>query len=104
QNQISPHLLFNSLNFIYSSIHKLSEKAGKGVMLLSEIMRYSLVSSEDNRTVLLPQEVDQIQKLIELTHLRFEQQLFISFKKKGKLAEVKILPLVLITLVENMIK
>ncbi|MCR8560357.1 histidine kinase [Mucilaginibacter sp. BJC16-A38] len=104
QNQISPHLLFNSLNFIYNSIHKVSERAGKGVMLLSEIMRYSLVSSEDNRTVLLSQEMEQAQKLIDLSHLRFEQQLFISFRKKGRLKDVKILPLIIITLVENMIK
>lgn len=104
QNQISPHLLFNSLNFIYNSIHRLSEKAGKGVMLLSEIMRYSLVSSMDDRTVPLQDEVAQIEKLIELSHLRFDQQLFITFRKKGRLKEVRILPLILITFVENMIK
>lgn len=104
QNQISPHLLFNSLNFIYSAIHKLSERAGKGVMLLSELMRYSLLSSEDKRTVLLTEEVEQLQKLVELSHLRFEQQLHVKFLKKGKLKGVRILPLLLITLVENMIK
>lgn len=104
QNQISPHLLFNSLNFIYGAIHKLSERAGKGVMLLSEIMHYSLVSSEDNRTVLLSDEVAQIEKLIELSHLRFEHQLYVRFKRKGKLRDVRLLPLILITLVENMLK
>lgn len=104
QNQISPHLLFNSLNFIYNAIHKLSDRAGKGVMLLSELMRYSLLSSEDNRTVLLTEEVDQLQKLVDLSYLRFEKQLYIKFQKKGKLKEVRILPLILITLVENMIK
>lgn len=104
QNQISPHLLFNSLNFIYNSIHNLSDRAGKGVMLLAEIMRYSLVSSEDNRTVDLTKEVEQIEKLIELSHLRFQDDLFIKFVKKGKLKGVQILPLILITLVENMIK
>jgi two-component system LytT family sensor kinase len=104
QNQISPHLLFNSLNFIYNSVRRLSDRAGKGVMLLADIMRYSLVSSEDNRTVLLSKEVEQIEKLIELSHLRYEEELFIKFRKKGKLAEIQVLPLILITLVENMIK
>jgi sensor histidine kinase YesM len=104
QNQISPHLLFNSLSFIYNSVRRLSDRAGKGVMLLSDIMRYSLVSSEDNRTVLLTQEVEQIEKLIELSNLRSEEELFIKFRKKGKLAEIRVLPLILITLVENMIK
>jgi two-component system LytT family sensor kinase len=104
QNQISPHLLFNSLNFIYNAIHKLSDRAGKGVMLLADIMRYSLVSSEDNTTVPLQKELEQIENLIELTHLRFKDGFFIRFIKKGKLAGIQILPLVLITLVENMIK
>lgn len=104
QNQISPHLLFNSLNFIYNAIHKLSDRAGRGVMLLSELMRYSLLSSEDNRTVLLTDEVEQLQKLVDLSYLRFEQQLYIRFRKKGRLKDVRILPLLLITLVENMIK
>jgi two-component system LytT family sensor kinase len=104
QNQISPHLLFNSLNFIYNSVYKLSEKAGKGVMLLAQVMRYSLVSSEDNRTVPVTQEMEQIDKLIELSHLRFGEGLFVNLRKKGALKDVQILPLVLITLVENMIK
>jgi len=104
QNQISPHLLFNSLNFIYNAIHRLSDRAGKGVMLLADIMRYSLVSSEDNRTVPLNKEVEHIDKLIALSQLRFQEEFFIKFKKKGKLSGTKILPLILITLVENMIK
>ena len=104
QNQISPHLLFNSLSFIYNSIYKLSEKAGKGVALLAEIMRYSLVSSEDKRTVPVTLEIEQIEKLIELSHLRHPDELFIKFRKKGKLSDIQVLPLVLITLVENMIK
>ncbi|MDB5122355.1 MAG: hypothetical protein JWP94_484 [Mucilaginibacter sp.] len=104
QNQISRHLLFNSLNFIYNAVHRLSDRAGKGVMLLAEIMRYSLVSSEDNRTVPLTTEVEQIEKLIELSRLRFEEAFFIRFRKKGRLNNIRILPLVLITLVENMVK
>jgi two-component system, LytTR family, sensor kinase len=104
QNQISPHLLFNSLNFIYNAIHNLSDRAGKGVMLLADIMRYSLLSSEDNRTVPLKKELEQIEKLIELSHLRFKDEFFVNFRKKGKLSDTEILPLILITLVENMIK
>ncbi|WP_431199596.1 sensor histidine kinase [Mucilaginibacter sp. P19] len=104
QNQISPHLLFNTLNFIYNTIHKLSERAGKGVMLLSELMRYSLLSSQDNRMVTLADEVMQIEKLIELSTLRFQNELYLKFSKKGKIKDVLIPPLILVTLVENMLK
>jgi two-component system, LytTR family, sensor kinase len=104
KNQISPHLLFNSLNFIYNAVRKLSDEAGRGVMLLSDIMRYSLVSGEDNRTLPLSGEIEQIDKLIELSRLRFQEELFIKFRKKGKFAGIQVQPLILITLVENMLK
>jgi two-component system LytT family sensor kinase len=104
QNQISPHLLFNTLNFIYNTIHHLSAKAGRGVMLLGELMHYSLLSSQDNRKVSLLEEVKQIEKLIELSGMRFDNELHIRFVKKGRLKEVSIPPLILVTLVENMLK
>ncbi len=104
QNQISPHLLFNTLNFIYNAVHHLSERAGKGVMLLSELMHYSLLSSQDNRMVSLADEIKQINKLIELSTLRFNNELYLKFTKKGGIKDVQIPPLILVTLVENMLK
>ncbi|MGN6396697.1 MAG: sensor histidine kinase [Mucilaginibacter sp.] len=104
QNQISPHLLFNTLNFIYNAVHHLSDRAGKGVMLLSELMHYSLLSSQDNRMVSLGDEIKQIEKLIALSTLRFDNELFLKFTKKGRLKAVQIPPLILVTLVENMLK
>lgn len=104
QNQISPHLLFNSLNFIYNEVYKESAEAGNSVSRLADLMRYSLVSADDTRTVLLSQEVAQLENLVELCRMRFRDQFYLRFKKKGKLAGVRIVPLVLITLVENMMK
>ncbi|MFA6245363.1 MAG: histidine kinase [Mucilaginibacter sp.] len=104
QNQISPHLLFNSLNFIYNEVYKESADAGNSVSRLADLMRYSLVSADDNRTVLLSQEVGQIENLVELCRMRFREHFHLRFRKKGKLSTVQILPLILITLVENMMK
>jgi two-component system LytT family sensor kinase len=104
QNQISPHLLFNSLNFIYTTVRGLSENAGKGVTRLSELMRYSLVSADESRTVLLREEVTQLENLVELCKMRFEDQFYLQFRKRGKMAGIRIIPLILITLVENMMK
>src|SRR5665213_1898604 len=104
QNQISPHLLFNSLNFIYNTVYSISEKAGNGVILLADLMRYSLTSSTDGKTVSLLKEAEQVENLIRLNQLRFDGQLYLKFKKKGNLKEVFIIPLILITLVENMMK
>jgi two-component system LytT family sensor kinase len=103
-NQISPHLLFNSLNFIYNTVYQKSVEAGNGVMLLSELMRYSLVSADDTRTVMLSKEVKQLENLIALCEMRFNGQFYLRFKKSGKLSTAMIIPLVLITLVENIMK
>jgi len=104
QNQISPHLLFNSLNFIYNEVYKESVDAGNSVSRLADLMRYSLVSADDTRTVLLSDEVRQLENLVELCRMRFRDQFYLRFKKRGKLSSVQIIPLVLITLVENMMK
>ena len=104
QNQVSPHLLFNTLSFIYNKVRNLSEKAGEGIMLLADLMRYSLVSGEGIKMVLLSKEVEQIDNLIKLSTLRNENEFFIRFIRKGKMTGISIIPLVLITLVENMIK
>jgi two-component system LytT family sensor kinase len=104
QNQISPHLLFNSLNFIHNKVYKESAEAGDSVARLSELMRYSLVSADDKRTVFLSQEVKQLENLIALCQMRFRNEFFLKFKKSGKIATIQIMPLILITLVENMMK
>jgi two-component system LytT family sensor kinase len=104
QNQISPHLLFNSLNFIYNTVYLESENAGKGIMRLSELMRYSLVSADDTRTVLLSQEVEQLENLVELCRMRFGEDFYLRFRKKGKLSAIRVIPLIFVTLVENMMK
>ncbi|MES2267483.1 MAG: sensor histidine kinase [Bacteroidota bacterium] len=104
QNQISPHLLFNSLNFIYNKVYKESAEAGNSVSLLADLMRYSLVSADDTRTVLLSQEVKQLENLIALCQMRFSGQFYLRVKKSGKLSTTQIIPLILITLVENMMK
>jgi len=104
QNQISPHLLFNSLNFIYNTVYLKSEDAGNSVMRLADLMRYSLVSADDSRTVLLSQEIAQVKNLIELCRMRFQNEFYLRFRKKGKISGISVIPLILITLVENMMK
>jgi two-component system LytT family sensor kinase len=104
QNQISPHLLFNSLNFIHNKVYKESAEAGNSVSRLADLMRYSLVSADDKRMVNLSEEVTQTENLIELCRMRFPDQFYLRFKKQGKIAGIQVLPLILITLVENVMK
>ncbi|MCR8560431.1 histidine kinase [Mucilaginibacter sp. BJC16-A38] len=96
QQQINPHLLFNSLNFIHSSVYKLSREAAENIILLSDIMRYSLEETDADGKINLEKEAEQIENLI--------YPLDISYLTEGGLAEHKIIPLVLMTLTENLFK
>jgi hypothetical protein len=103
RNQINPHFLFNSLNFLYAQVYPHSENAAKGILLLSETMRYAL--HEDNKgKVMLAQEVKHLHNYIELNQLRFSNQLQVEFEVVGNIQFLMILPLVLITFVENCFK
>ena len=103
KSQINPHFLFNSLNFLYSQIHKISEKTSQGILLLSEIMRYAFQEDIDGK-VMLEEEVRHINNYIAINQLRFENRLQVKFNVKGNIQFRMIIPLVLITLVENCLK
>ena len=103
KNQINPHFLFNSLNFLYAQVYPHSEDAARGILLLSETMRYAL-HEETNGKVMLAHEVKHLNNYIEINQLRFNNQLQIDFQVVGNIQFLMILPLVLITFVENCFK
>ncbi len=102
-SQINPHLLFNTLNFIYSSLYEVSKKAAETVMLLSDMMRYSLTEVGEDGKVELAQEVEHIENMIQLNQARFDDNLNIKLYVNGEF-EVRIIPLVLLTFIENIFK
>jgi len=103
KSQINPHFLFNSLNFLYAQVYPHSENAAKAILLLSETMRYAL-HEDTNGKVMLSQEVQHLHNYIALNQLRFHQQLQIVFETSGSTQFLLILPLILITFVENCFK
>ena len=104
QHQINPHLLFNTLTFIHNTYYKFSREASQCVLLLVEIMRYSLDEvSTDGKTSLIS-EIEQIQNFIELNQLRYDYELFIDFRAEGDFEKIEIIPLILLTLTENIFK
>jgi len=105
RSQIDPHLLFNTLNFIYNSIEEVSEEASESVLLLAEIMHYILNKTEDDEKADLYMEVEQVKKLIRLNQIRFKRNLNLNFTTNIEITTQKrILPLLFITFVENMFK
>jgi sensor histidine kinase YesM len=102
--QINPHFLYNTLDFLYAKSLPVSAELSDGVMKLSDIMRYSLKPQDAEGLVYLVDEVEHIRNIIEMNQLRFDNKLNIVFKSDDFPWNVKIIPLMLITLVENVFK
>lgn len=104
RQQINPHLLFNSLNFIHSIVYKVSGEAAENVILLADIMRFSMEETEPDGKIILEKEVEQLYNLIKINQVRFEQMSAVEFLVTGETTRHKIIPLVLMTLTENVFK
>jgi two-component system LytT family sensor kinase len=102
--QINPHFLFNTLSFIYSSTRKVAPEAAETIMTLSDMMRYAIQDDSERTFTDLILEIEQVENLIKLHQIKSENKFNIIFEYDEHLAEVQIIPLVLITLVENMFK
>ena len=101
QAQVNPHLLFNTLNFMYNTSAKVSEKLAETVMNLSDMMRYALTSIDEDDKVPLEKEIEHIHNYIRLNQARFNENLNVDILVNGDPEGLRIIPLALITLVEN---
>lgn len=103
--QVNPHLLYNTLSFVnYAAKHNPNE-AERAIVLLSDIMRYALEPAGDAYgLVRLEKEIQQAEKLIELNQLRFSGRLHIRLSVDGDAGRSRVIPLMLLTLVENIFK
>lgn len=104
KSQINPHFLFNALNFLYAQVYPLSGPAAKSVLLLSDIMRYALNEGGEQGKVMLDKEIQHLRNYVALHQLRFSHTLQVQFEVQGSTQFLLILPLVLITFVENCFK
>lgn len=103
KSQLNPHFLFNSLNNIYSLAYQKSDKTADAILKLSEIMRYMIYESNDS-WVSLDKEVEYVQSYIELQKLRFKDGAAVEMSINGEIDGQKIVPLILISFVENAFK
>jgi two-component system LytT family sensor kinase len=103
KSQINPHFLFNSLNSIYSLAYQKSDTTPEAILKLSEIMRYMLYESNDNK-VDLAKELQYLQNYIDLQKIRFGSKAFVELKITGEVGDQKIVPLLLIAFIENAFK
>jgi two-component system LytT family sensor kinase len=103
RSQINPHFLFNSLNSIYSLAYQKSDITPDAILKLSEIMRYMLYECNDNK-VDLAKELQYLQNYIDLQKIRFGTTDYIRFDVIGTVCNQRIVPLLLISFIENAFK
>lgn len=103
KSQVNPHFLFNILNNICSLARKKSDETENAIIKLSQIMRYMLQDSKDEK-VSLEKEVEYLQSYIELQRLRLPGEVKIDFSTVGRVELLSIEPLLLIPFVENAFK
>ncbi|MBD1395294.1 sensor histidine kinase [Mucilaginibacter glaciei] len=103
KSQINPHFLFNSLNSIYSLAYQKSDTTPEAILKLSEIMRYMLYECNDNK-VELSKELQYLHNYIDLQKIRFGNKAFIQFEVTGEVNDQYVVPLLLISFIENAFK
>jgi two-component system, LytTR family, sensor kinase len=103
RSQLNPHFLFNALNSIHALSLMQSAKASDAVILLSDLMRYTLNYGKKN-LVSLAEEMDIVEKYLELEKIRFNKKLTYQFDIQQNTLSVLVPPIIIQTLTENAIK
>jgi two-component system sensor histidine kinase YesM len=103
QNQINPHLLYNTLDIMKSiafleNITKIETIAGN----LADIYRYTTKYSEQEVT--LREELEQLEKYIEIIHIRFPKHFQSRVYVHEKYKDCRIPKLTVQPIVENAVK
>jgi two-component system LytT family sensor kinase len=103
---LNPHLLFNTLNFVYDEIKDAQPKQAAALLILSDIMRYALRQSKVTHKATINEEMEQMKRYIQLHQMLSEEGFYIDFvtNMKDHLGQVEIPSLLLVNLVENMFK
>ncbi|MHC5363186.1 sensor histidine kinase [Myroides sp. LJL110] len=101
--QIHPHFFFNSLNTIYALTYIDVAQSQQALVSLSKMMRYVL-NKENTQYVTLQEETLFISNYLELIKHRLSFNVSTNFSLTSENGKVKIIPMVLLTFVENCFK
>lgn len=101
--QINPHFLFNALNNIRALILEDHMKARDMVSHLSELLRYS-IQFNDNEKVTIEEELEIVNKYLELESIHYENRLHYEILTKKELSRFKIPPMLIQLMAENAVK
>lgn len=103
QSQIGPHFLFNTLNGFYSDLYEKNPEEAKGIMKLSQLLRYVTYEAKES-FMPLKKELSFIQDYLYFYKKRYEDQFFVELLVEGEVSNQRIPSLILIHFVENVCK
>ncbi len=103
QSQLHPHFLFNTLHTISALMHRDTEAADAMLARLSDLLRLSL-DRISTQQVTLKEEMDFLQKYIEIERTRFGDRLQVRIEIEPETLDAAVPNLLLQPLVENAIR
>jgi two-component sensor histidine kinase len=101
--QINPHFLFNTLHAISSLVERDPRGVRRMIARLSELLRHTLNGSSEPE-VALEQELDLLQKYLDIIRVRFQDNIEIELDAGPGTAAALVPNLLLQPLVENAVK
>ena len=106
KQQLNPHFLFNTLNYLYgTALQENAQSTAEGIDMMAAMMRYTVTGAQET-FVSLNDELVFIQNYLQLQHQRvatgMQQQILIDINVP--ISGLKIAPLLLLPFVENAFK
>ena len=103
KSQINPHIVFNTLNLIYGSIHKTNPEARQLVVQFSDLLRYQLYECNVEK-VPIEKELDYLSNYVNLQRLRKNDNLTVNVEVSENSKGFTVAPLLFSPFVENAFK
>jgi two-component system LytT family sensor kinase len=103
KSQLNPHFLFNTLNNIDVLIQKDAGRASVYLNQLSDILRFMLYETKTEQ-IPIQQELQYIDKYIQLQKLRMTHPEYISYSVEGAVTNRLVAPMLFIPFIENAFK
>ncbi len=103
RSQINPHFLLNTLNNIYALTAIDTDRAQNAIQQLSKLLRHMLYDNQESE-VPLKDEILFLDNYINLMKIRLSKNVDVKFLRDVQNPEIRVAPLMFISLVENAFK